>query len=741
MSLKRLLPILLLIPVLVMAADDDKNFRIAQKLFKEGMTIAPVKDMAINIDGGTSMSQLPNFPLRENKFYLRHKVGPKEYQWGVGSVNAEHFGKLHAFSLKDNYLKSEEVSLMRFYGTQNAKAFQDEADIYFDRDYLYSPRVPKLFFVKNGQWQILNETTLPGGISFDVAPDVEIASRDLVLKKDSKVVGPVKPGPYVVVFSAPNSLPIAEIGIVKPGEFYTFKPSLVKVEKNFLASTAVTVNMRDVQNTRNLEETEVVYDKFMKELLEDTTQVDMSGFEEVYPRRKVASSLGLPETDKGYQEYAVFYKNKKAEAQQMYFDSKRGGVGEVSRALRAKLDSLEEMPVRVMLMPTTFEPLYPNGDTTKPIAAVKFNFGADHNRYDVSWSGVVSGADVETLYSWFLLHRAGMKVYLTMENNKPVWLMENGAVKSRHHYRFVKVDFVVDGTTYAGQGKFDLPEYIYSQQEVQDWLIGRTREAISSSSAVVESSSSVADSADIDLPIAPFAEGAPRVVRDRIHGNVALIDSGTFRYKGVVVSLSPYAIMTTEMTQKLYKETMNRLDSAKRIEDKSTFQHPQKPVHNINWDNARFVCQTLGGDLPTEAQWEYAARAGGNDGAIWVFDSIPDAGKYAVYRENSYNKSKKSEAYGPQQVASKKPNAWGMYDMAGNVAEWTRDRYFTLSFIVEKSNPTGAMLGAAKIFKGGSWKDKEKYLNSTASDDEDPRYWSESIGFRCAYPRDIISDK
>ncbi|MBR1745062.1 MAG: SUMF1/EgtB/PvdO family nonheme iron enzyme, partial [Fibrobacter sp.] len=122
-------------------------------------------------------------------------------------------------------------------------------------------------------------------------------------------------------------------------------------------------------------------------------------------------------------------------------------------------------------------------------------------------------------------------------------------------------------------------------------------------------------------------------------------------------------------------------------------------------------------------------------------DETADVGDYAIYRENSYKMGKKSQAYGPQMVASKKPNAWGIYDMSGNVAEWTRDKYFMFSFWVESSNPTGAAMGFSKVYKGGSWKDGESALNLTKSDDEDPRYWSDVIGFRCVFPRKLFEGR
>ena len=152
MSFARLLPLLLLLPILSLAADSDKNFRVAPTMFKEGVSMEPLANMAIVKKESMILSETPMVPLRTNIMFLRHKKGAKEYLWFSGPVHEKNFEKLHAFSLAENYLKPAEVMLLRFYAAQTSRAFQDEADIYFDKEYLYSPRVPKLYFKKNGQW-------------------------------------------------------------------------------------------------------------------------------------------------------------------------------------------------------------------------------------------------------------------------------------------------------------------------------------------------------------------------------------------------------------------------------------------------------------------------------------------------------------------------------------------------------------------------------------------------------------
>ena len=113
--------------------------------------------------------------------------------------------------------------------------------------------------------------------------------------------------------------------------------------------------------------------------------------------------------------------------------------------------------------------------------------------------------------------------------------------------------------------------------------------------------------------------------------------------------------------------------------------------------------------LPTEAEWEYACRAGSTTSYSFG-DTTENLGEYAWYASNSDDKY--------QLVGTKKPNAWGLYDMHGNVAEWTLDQYVPTSYRTRKELVKNPFQEPSKIYpkvvRGGSWMDAPKRLRSAA---------------------------
>jgi formylglycine-generating enzyme required for sulfatase activity len=122
--------------------------------------------------------------------------------------------------------------------------------------------------------------------------------------------------------------------------------------------------------------------------------------------------------------------------------------------------------------------------------------------------------------------------------------------------------------------------------------------------------------------------------------------------------------------------------------------------------------------LPTEAEWEYACKAGGADPPV----GRAEIGAVAWYADNS------EETIHP--VELKKPNSWGLHDMLGNAAEWTLDVYGPYPRVEPDKNPTGPAAGSTKVVRGGSWRGFPPALRCAARTGTPESYQNSHVGLR-----------
>jgi sulfatase modifying factor 1 len=190
------------------------------------------------------------------------------------------------------------------------------------------------------------------------------------------------------------------------------------------------------------------------------------------------------------------------------------------------------------------------------------------------------------------------------------------------------------------------------------------------------------------------------------------------------VFLNAFSIDTHEVTHAQYeaflKATGHRAPyhwlGGKLPEGKGQF-----PIYNVDWEDANAYCQWAGKRLPTEAEWEKAARGG------LEAQDYPHGDKITL-AEARYNLSD-----GPGPVGKFKPNAFGVFDMAGNVSEWVNDWFERTYYETSPpKNPAGPETGKYKMVRGGAWSDGPRRVTVFFRNWVRPNQTTPNIGFRCA---------
>ena len=194
------------------------------------------------------------------------------------------------------------------------------------------------------------------------------------------------------------------------------------------------------------------------------------------------------------------------------------------------------------------------------------------------------------------------------------------------------------------------------------------------------------------------------------------------------VTVSSFSIGQTEVTQALWYAVMGS--------NPSNFIGSQQPVERVSWDDCQLFIATLNTltgknfRLPTEAEWEFAAR-GGNNSQGYRYAGGNDLSVVGWYSYNDSWVLTGTGAHGTHEVATRMPNELNIFDMSGNVHEWCNDWYAGYSNEAV-TNPTGPDSGSNRVYRGGSWYFDEWFSRVSFRNSVIPSYRSHGIGIRLA---------
>lgn len=194
------------------------------------------------------------------------------------------------------------------------------------------------------------------------------------------------------------------------------------------------------------------------------------------------------------------------------------------------------------------------------------------------------------------------------------------------------------------------------------------------------------------------------------------------------VSLGEYLAYLEKRNQPVSDELQKLIWHVITVHSVSDQTLSRWPALYVTWDEAGNFCATLGKRLPTEAEWEKAAR--GSDGLLFPWGNLAPNNKLAMFGQHHVHEI---PILAPVDSHDEGKSPYGLHHMAGNVAEWVQDWFgFDYYAYMPEKNPPGPPSGRYRSVRGGSWKSKIIMLRTATRSGSAPDQRSATIGFRCA---------